>query len=116
MIIQVGEYVKFYFDHGQRYPVIEKRAYTKEDALAAVAILQRLNVPVEGGAVFTLIDGAAEPTDTSWKTNRQDFDDYDEFLAASHQSALEYIDQYNDSPDQRYLFELSVPFCIREEG
>jgi hypothetical protein len=117
MIIQIGEYVKFYFDRGRKhYPVIEKRAYFKEDALEAVAILQRLRVPIEGGGVFKLVNETAEATDTTWKVKRLEFDDYEEFLDQSYKMSLETINRFDDSADCRYLFELSVPFCIREQA
>ena len=117
MIIQIGEYVKFYYERGRKhYPVIEKRAYFKEDALEAVAILQRLRVPIEGGGVFKLKGETAETTNTTWKMNRLAYDDYEEFLDESYKMALDYINKYDDSPDYRYLFEISVPFCIREQG
>jgi hypothetical protein len=116
MIIKVGEYIKFYYEKG--YPLTKvgssSRAFFKEDALEAVAILERFRVPIYGGFILTLKKERLDYVANSWDIDYRDYDDHEEFLKECYELAYKYINMYNDSKKCRYLFDPVIPFGIQE--
>ncbi len=117
MKINIGEYIKFYYAKGISLAEIgiSYKAFAREDALEAVEMLRRFRIPILGGDVITLKKGRLDMSDDHWVCDLQsDFGDYEEYLEASWKKAEKYIRLFSDSPDCKYLYDLSLPFHIEE--
>jgi hypothetical protein len=112
--IEVGEYVKFYYERGQEAPVIGmgSRAFFKEDVMEALAILKRLRVQIVSGGVYKLENEEIDIAHAWWGTKSQDYEEYEDFIDASYKETLRYINMFDDSPVCQYLFEFNLPFSF----
>ena len=78
---------------------INEYAWKYDDAMVLIDMLKDANIPVLGGDVYTVKDGAIRSTYHSWYVNNPQ-----EIMSESWNRAKEYIKQYESSNRDQSLF------------
>ena len=88
-------------------------ALSNNDALIAIELAKKENLPILGGDVYFSRDGKIEPAYANWHTDKLDKEESSVYLAKTWKNSKDYIERFVVPKDVEVLYVLIVPIIMK---
>jgi hypothetical protein len=87
---------------------VKGAALMQAHALKAIEILENQNIPILGGDVFVLKEKKIDFSYDNWYCDEEDFDNYEEYIRMSWETARKYIKLFKENDNEIYMFQIVI--------